>query len=352
MARATTRRHTSDRRDRELVQRLRDAGQAQWQIRMMFPRLTKDFIHRWWHRPTTQTIGGRGRPSFASPERQAELYTSIKKKRFANAITLTPSVINPKSGEAVCPQTIRNYMKNAGGEAVKLVRSFYLTDHHRERRCAFAERNKATDWQQWVFSDESIIRMGGVRSCDWVWHDADEGDFEERYVGVLKHPDQVMVWGAISYHGRTGLHFHEGIVDSETYQDCLDEAFMPARHDKEYLGMPKKGPNMFQQDGASCHFSKSTTMYLDSQLGKAWNFTGKGDWPANSPDLNVIENMWAVLKNRVIKRQCTNMQDFVTAIEEEWWSIPQKFIQGLFDSMERRLVRLKANNGGRFKRCW
>jgi hypothetical protein len=139
----------------------------------------------------------------------------------------------------------------------------------------------------------------------------------------------VLVWGGISWYGRIGLHFHEGIVDSTTYQDCLDDAFIPAAHYKEHLGMPKKGPNMLQQDGASCHFSKSTTMYMSSALGNGWDFTGKGDWPANSPDLNIIENMWAVLKNRVIKRQCTNMEDFVTAIEEEWWAIPQKFIQGL-----------------------
>ena len=135
MARATTRRHTSDRRNRELVQRLRDAGQAQWQIRIMFPKLTKDFVHRWWHRPTTQTISGRGRPSSASPERQAELYNSVKKRRFANAITLTPSVVNPRSGEAVSAQTIRNYLKNAGSEAVKLVLPDRPPSHMPVRLC-------------------------------------------------------------------------------------------------------------------------------------------------------------------------------------------------------------------------
>ena len=142
------------------------------------------------------------------------------------------------------------------------------------------------------------------------------------------------------------------MVDSEAYQSCMEEAFLPARYDPEYLAMPRTGIKVYQQDGASCHFSKSTTMYLSSHMDKTWSWTGKGEWPTNSPDLNIIENIWAVLKNKVIKWQCTNMEDFVSAIEEEWWSIPQKFIQGLFNSMPTRLERLKVNNGGRFKKCW
>jgi hypothetical protein len=60
----------------------------------------------------------------ASPQQQAALYNSIKKQRFASAAALSPSVINPKSGEAVAPQTIRRYLRNSGGEAVKMIRSF------------------------------------------------------------------------------------------------------------------------------------------------------------------------------------------------------------------------------------
>ena len=53
MARQTTRRHTSDYADRTLVQSLRGCA--------LFPRLTKDFVHRWYHRRTISTKEGRGR---------------------------------------------------------------------------------------------------------------------------------------------------------------------------------------------------------------------------------------------------------------------------------------------------
>ena len=62
-------------------------------------------------------------------------------------------------------------------------------------------------------------------------------------------------------------------------------------YDPEYLAMPKRGQKMFEQDGASCNFNKSSQMYFSNALGKDWHGTMKDDWPGNSPDLNPIENI-------------------------------------------------------------
>jgi hypothetical protein len=40
----------------------------------------------------------------------------------------------------------------------------------------------------------------------------------------------------------------------------------------------------------------------------------------------------------------------VTVLEDEWWAIPQRFIQKLIMSMHERLKRCKAKNGNRFKK--
>ena len=53
---------------------------------------------------------------------------------------------------------------------------------------------------------------------------------------------------------------------------------------------------IFQQDGAPAHNAKITQDWLGGRINKFWV---KGTWPANSPDLSPIENLWSILKNNL-----------------------------------------------------
>lgn len=47
------------------------------------------------------------------------------------------------------------------------------------------------------------------------------------------------------------------------------------------------------------------------------------DWPANSPDLNPIENVWRILKSRAKLHHSMNFKQLRIAIEKEWARIEQ-----------------------------
>lgn len=47
------------------------------------------------------------------------------------------------------------------------------------------------------------------------------------------------------------------------------------------------------------------------------------DWPANSPDLNPIENVWRILKSRAKLHYSMNFKQLRITIEKEWARIEQ-----------------------------
>ena len=43
------------------------------------------------------------------------------------------------------------------------------------------------------------------------------------------------------------------------------------------------------------------------------------DWPWNLPDLNPIENLWSIVKNRLRKMDCTTKIKLIEAVIHVWF---------------------------------
>ena len=68
------------------------------------------------------------------------------------------------------------------------------------------------------------------------------------------------------------------------------------------------------------------------------------EWPAQSPDLNLIENLWADVKKVVAAAKPTTKESLWNVDKEAWSEIPLKRCQDLVNSMPRR-VAIIANKG-------
>ena len=85
------------------------------------------------------------------------------------------------------------------------------------------------------------------------------------------------------------------------------------------------------QDNASAHKAKQTILYLNSQRVQVL------EWPPNSPDLNPIENAWAIIQQAVNKRKIASFEHFQEVLLKEWSNMKQDTIDNLIFKMDERL---------------
>lgn len=136
-------------------------------------------------------------------------------------------------------------------------------------------------------------------------------------------------------------------VNAEVYLDCLREALRSFRS----RGTARSW--VLQEDNAPCHVAKAI---LEAKEG----LTVGGEplkmlvgefgtkWPALSPDLNVIENLWAWLDNKVRAAEVQTVTELRALVHRELKSEQGRAVIGkLCDSFERRLrkcIELEGQN--------
>ncbi len=124
---------------------------------------------------------------------------------------------------------------------------------------------------------------------------------------VVKHPVKVMFWGCFSSGSPGRLHICEGMVNSDQYCHIID---LKVAHELQQK-FPD-GDGVFQHDLAPSHTSKKTMKKLrDMNINVL-------DWPGNSPDVNPIENLWAIVKYRLESEDTTTKSKLISAILHIW----------------------------------
>ena len=125
-----------------------------------------------------------------------------------------------------------------------------------------------------------------------------------------KHPTKVHVWAGLSMRGRTGICIFEGIMKKELYIQILEQTLLPFIRDVYPEG------HRFMADNDPKHTSGAAQQFLD-EMGIVWWRT-----PAESPDINPIENMWHELKE-FLRREIkpTTKQELVNGIQKFWRTV-------------------------------
>ncbi|GFT33732.1 transposable element Tcb2 transposase [Trichonephila clavipes] len=147
----------------------------------------------------------------------------------------------------------------------------------------------------------------------------------------------IMVWAGIMINGCTRLHVvANGTMTGQRY---IDEVLLP--HVRLFRGAVGD-KFVFMDDNATCHRTLAVQDCLDSEGIQ------RLVWPARSPDLNPIENVWDALGRQVAGRNYppTKKNTLIRALTEEWDILPQQLLDNVVQSMVRRVECCITLHGG------
>ena len=242
------------------------------------------------------------------------------------------------TGLEVGKSTIYRVAREKGKVYKKRRRKPLLTQKQKEGRIAFARKEKKKNleaYKGYAFYDESIFPTFMTPPGQWV----DDGVQPEPRPRIA-HPAKIMVAGAIGWWGKSSLiRVGSGTtVTSDVYISILEDGIVPdikdSCQDRRWT---------LVHDGAGPHRAKKTQRWLKEEKISVLS------WPSNSPDLNIIETVWGMMKEEIQRLEPRSTDELWQITDSVWNGISLDWIREQIHGWRRRLSAVIKNSGGHTK---
>ncbi|GFX03690.1 transposable element Tcb2 transposase [Trichonephila clavipes] len=269
---------------------------------------------------------GRGRVRSTTPAEDRYIVLSAKR----NMRTTAQQVANQflaASGKQISRKTVARRLRGGGLYARRPVVCVPFTRQHRSARLQWCREHHNWTEQDWacvLFSDESRFSLSSDCRRQLIWRESGTAYRPENIQEKDRYPTcSTLVWAGMMINGRTRLHaVANGTMMGQRY---IDEVLLP--HVRLFRGAVGD-KFVFLYDNATCHRTLAVQDCLDNEGIQ------RLVWPARSPDLNPIENVWDALGRQVAGRNYppTNKNTLIRALTEEWDKLPQQLLDNVGQS--------------------
>lgn len=293
-------------------------------------------IDRYRNDKTIEAKPKTGRPRKTTSRLDRRIVNSSSKDRFRSAAEISKE-FSANEGISLSRFTISRRLNEAKLEARKPATKPLISKRNRLARLKFAEEHvlwTEESWRRVHFSDESKFNLFGSDGKNYVRRKIGERLSSNCVKKSVKHGGgSIMVWGSISSEGVGPLIRLQGNINARVYQNLLRQYAIP------YMKECEAKPPIFMQDNAPCHTAKTVLAYLQTEQVEVMK------WPAQSPDLNPIENIWKIIGQNARRKNPKNTEELYRYVREEWHAITNDQCKKLIDSCASRCAAVINNKG-------
>jgi transposase len=294
-----------------------------------------NIVHRIENKGTARNQLRTGRKRCTTQRTDRKIKNSVNKNRKLTAKEIKDLI--SREAPDISVRTIGNRLteqKFFGGFARKKP---MISEKNRKARLEFAKKyvNMPPEfWKKILWSDESKFEIINSKRRVRVYKVKGERLTQQTIQPTVKHSKSITVWGCVAASGIGELVEISGLMDAKQYVDILTNNLI-----KSAQKLKIKDHFIFQSDNDPKHTSKKSKEWLAQNLIECL------EWPSQSPDLNIIENLWEYLDRQIEPKFRKSIKDFKTAIFREWKNIPKELIDKCIESIPRRLQAVIKANG-------
>ena len=233
----------------------------------------------------------------------------------------------------VCTDTLSQTLKKHGLKSGEKKKKPLLSNKNIKARLDFAKKHQdwtADDWNRVIFSDETKINRFNSDGRTWFWSRDPNALNDQSVQQTVKHGGgSVMMWGCMCSEGIGFACKIDNTMDQHLYKEILEDDLIETIN---YYNLDATKV-IFQHDNDPKHTAKSIKEWLKQQEFQTYS------WPAQSPDLNPIEHLWAHVKRMLNRFQtpAKGINELWERIQTVWNEIDAETCSKLIQSMPSRI---------------